>query len=203
MRSLNAVSCEAFSFRLSAPVVSLLCSQEVSSSWQPLPFIPASVPRSRLSLCPPCSFFPEHWLLNNKAPQMPLTADSPPPCPLCPHLLSCPCPLLQLTQFHGFCVFQVAQKESSLLIISSERISPDKDDPLEPGSPGFLSQTIPVDSVSQLQLSGVGWTLGLAWLQAEWLPSLRPVWVEWRQEWSSCWLASVSPFPFSDFRNAA
>lgn len=87
---------------------------------------------------------------------------------------------------------KVAQKRVFLLIISSERISPDESDPLEPGSPGFLSQTIPVDSVSQLQLSGVGWTPGLAWFQAEWLPSLRPVWVEWRQEWSSCWLASVS-----------
>lgn len=100
--------------------------------------------------------------------------------------------LLQLTQFHGFCVFQGCPERVFLLIISSEGYLLMRSDPLEPGSPGFLSQTIPVDSVSQLQLSGVGWTLGLAWFQAEWLPSFRPVWVEWRQEWNSCWLASVS-----------
>jgi len=62
---------------------------------------------------------------------------------------------------------KVAQKRVFLLIISSERIPPDESDPLEPGSPGFLSQTIPGDSVSQLQLLGAGWTLGLAWFQAE------------------------------------
>ena len=56
---------------------------------------------------------------------------------------SLPSHLLQLTQFMVSACSKVSQKRVFLLIISSERIPPDESDPLEPGSPGFLSQTIP------------------------------------------------------------
>lgn len=112
VRSLNAVSCEAFSFSVSPPL-SFLCSAHRKcllagslSLLSQLQFLaqvePVSTPLP----------FPEHWLLNNKRLKcrwrltrhhLPLVSSS-----------SLPRHLLQLTQFHGFCVFQDCPEKSLL-----------------------------------------------------------------------------------------
>ena len=96
---------------LSAPVISLLCPQEVSSSCLPLPFIPASVPHSGWACIHPAPF-PERWLLNNKRLWMPLAADWP-TLVLCVLLLSAE-PLAPVNPVPWFLVFRGCP-ETSLL----------------------------------------------------------------------------------------